>query len=62
MKKPKTYVVLIEETNVFSVEVQANSDGEAVSKASVAYRDSYDAVSDHMVGGEVDFFSQGVKQ
>lgn len=58
----KKYVVLIEETNVFSVEVEANSDGEAVSKASLRYRESYEETTKNIVGGEVDFFSQGVKQ
>lgn len=58
----KKYIVLIEETNVFSVEVEANSDGEAVSKVSVLYRDSYKETTKNIVGGEVDFFSQGVKQ
>ena len=58
----KKYIVLIEETSVFSVEVEANSDGEAVSKASVRYRDNYEEATKNIVGGEVDFFSQGVKQ
>lgn len=58
----KKYIVLIEETNVFSVEVEANSDGEAVSKASLNYRNNYEETTKNIVGGEVDFFSQGVKQ